>query len=106
MLIKALVAWMRSQNCSRDEQGIQMEVVVEVRVESSPEELVVLRSAGRLRFGGCSFGCGRRKRSTEKTGESCKKGMTFSIIHATENSREKLVKLVKRNPLKCFERIV
>lgn len=68
---------------------------------------VVMKSAGRLRSGGCSFRCGRRKRSTERTGESCKKGMAFSIIHATENSRESLVvKLVKRSPLKCLKRIV
>lgn len=56
MLIKALVAWMRGQNCSRDERGIQTEEVADVGVESSLE--VVMKPAGRLRSGGCSFGVG------------------------------------------------
>lgn len=35
-------------------------------------------------------------RETLRTGESCKKGMPFSLIHAIENSRGRLVvKLVK-----------
>lgn len=100
-----LVAWTRGPNCGRDGQALQMESGAQVVGVGSPREgQVVKRSGERLSLLDVPWGAGGRK-STERRRESRKKGVTFGVVHATENSRERLFGWLRVwSPLKCLKR--